>query len=288
MNCQRAQEYFSELLDPRRDAPNAGGSESADFAAAREHLAHCPDCQREFASLSQTLLALDELPIAPTSPELRSRFHAMLEAEQRALTTVGERAPAQQRRFGAAMWRWFLVPLATCALLAIGFSAGTRYGPAPVQPPLAAVDPDTRQELQELRSKIERLETMNQLVAAALQQQQRPAGERLRSVLTSAAHDNPTDLMINELIASLALDSSTNVRLRALEALYPHANREVVRASVVASLPRESNPLVQVAMIDFLAAARDAEAKPALEKMLANELTDQSVREAARHALAQL
>jgi hypothetical protein len=129
---------------------------------------------------------------------------------------------------------------------------------------------------------------MNQLVAASFKDQQRPANDRLKTVLTSATQENPSDRLINELIASLALDSSANVRLQALEALYPYASREVVRAAVLTSLPRESSPLVQVSMIDFLAAARDHEAKPALEKMTTSEAVDVNVRTAAKRALAQL
>ena len=106
--------------------------------------------------------------------------------------------------------------------------------------------------------------------------------------LTSATLENPNDKVLNDLIGSLALDPSANVRLRALEALYPHADQEVVRAGVLASLPREQNPLVQVSMIDFLAAARDREAAPALEKISASDSADPSVRDAAKRALTQL
>jgi hypothetical protein len=94
--------------------------------------------------------------------------------------------------------------------------------------------------------------------------------------------------VLNQLISALALDPSTNVRLSALEALYPYADRDVVRAGVLASLPRESSPLVQVSMIDFLVAARDREASPALQQLVRSDQIDQSVREAAKRALVQL
>ncbi len=40
-------------------------------------------------------------------------------------------------------------------------------------------------------------------------------------------------------------------------------------------------------MIDFLTAARDVEARPALEKLSLSESSDRSVRDAARRALTQ-
>jgi hypothetical protein len=53
-------------------------------------------------------------------------------------------------------------------------------------------------------------------------------------------------------------------------------------------LPREQNPLVQLELIDFVAAARDRDAAPVLEKMAKNDAVDRTVRDAARRALAQL
>ena len=84
------------------------------------------------------------------------------------------------------------------------------------------------------------------------------------------------------------LDPSTNVRLSALDALYPHANQPIVRSGVLATLPREQNPLVQVAMIDFLVAARDRAAVPELERLARSENINQAVRDAAQRGLAQL
>ncbi len=279
MNCQRARESFSDLLDPH----GGSGTGAAALAEARAHLAGCPDCQRDFATLTQTATALDTQPAALPSPRLRRNFYAMLEEEKNSAASVH----AAHRRHRRNTWlAWVFAPLGATALLIAGFLTGTRYG-EPAAPPDSVAEARTRHELQELRAKVDRIESLNQLVAASLQQQQRPANDRLQTVLTSAAL--PSDeRVLHELIASLALDGSANVRLRALEALYPHAEQELVRAAVLTSLPRESNPLVQVAMIDFLAAARDREARPALETMSANEFADQNVRQAAKRALAQL
>jgi hypothetical protein len=279
MNCQAAREQFSELLDSRTPATA--------LPEPRAHLAQCPDCQREFAQLAQTLAALDGVPVGAPSPQLRKDFYAMLEEEKHSAASARAVAEGEQRRRQVRLRRWVIAPLAGVALVAGGFTAGLRYAPISA-PPVAIIDPDTKRELHELRTKIDHLEAMNQLVASAFQPDQRPANERLRGVLTSAAVANPNERVITELITSLALDPSTNVRLRALEALYPHADREAVRAGVLGALTRESNPLVQVQIIDFLAAARDNAAKPELERMSTNQLIDQTVREAAKRAVAQL
>ena len=105
------------------------------------------------------------------------------------------------------------------------------------------------------------------VVGSILQQQQGPVSSRLQDVLAAAKSDHPDEKVLNVLINALALDPSVNIRLRALEALFPHAENKIVRDGVLASLPRELDPLVQLELIDFLVAARNRDAAPELEKM---------------------
>lgn len=278
MNCTQARDQFSELLDGRLAAHAA--------ADVRAHLASCPDCQREFASLNQTLAALDALPTRAPSPRFRNNFYAMLEEEKNSAASAAAAARRRARASRLTLFRWILSPLAACGLLVLGFIAGTRYAP-PVPTPATttpATDPATARELAELR---QRVDSMGQLVGYSLLHQD-SAPERLKTVLASSEKKSADPQVITQLIGALALDPSVNVRLSALDALYPHASDDVVRAGVLASLSREQNPLVQVAMIDFLVAARDREAAGTLEQFTRNDRLDRSVREAAKRGLAQL
>jgi len=141
----------------------------------------------------------------------------------------------------------------------------------------------------QLAKQNEQLNKMTTLVGySILQQQQNPTNDRLEDVLVAARAKQPDDKVLDNLLSALAFDPSTNVRLRALQALYPHAERELVRRGVLAALPREQNPLVQLELIDFVAASRSGEAQPVLERMSQNEAIDLTVREAAKRAIAQL
>lgn len=281
MTCTQVREQLPALLDDRLA--------TAAVRDLRAHLAACPDCERELAALSQTLRALDAMPTPFPTPRLRARVYAAIAAEEHALRSAP--APiAPEPRSARPLWLRWIQPLAAAALLALGFILGQRQTPAPVAAPaLATIDaPDaaTQRELAELRQK---MDSMSQLVGySILQQQSLSSNERLRGVLTSAAVAQPDDKTINDLIGALALDPSANVRLNALEALYTHADLDVVRAGVLTSLPREQSPLVQISMIDFLAAARDREAAPALRKLSNNHQADLNVRAAAKRALGQL
>jgi hypothetical protein len=273
MNCIQARDRFAELLDQRLDGPVSG--------EVRLHLAACPDCQRDFVSLRDTLAQLDALPAAKPGPRLRANFYAMLEDEQRSAAAPA-RASAPSRRH-TPRWRWILSPLAACGLLALSFVAGQRSAPVATSVTVP-VDAATQRELADLRKKVD---SMGQLVGYSLLQRQ-PANERLKGILATQDLAAPGDRVLTQLISALALDPSTNVRLSALEALYPYADQEVVRAGVLASLTREQSPLVQVSMIDFLVAARDREAAPTLQQLVRADKVDRSVRDAAKRALVQL
>lgn len=277
MTCSQAQDRFAELLD--------GRLAEADLASVRAHLAACPECQREYASLAQTLAALDQLPAARPSPRLRANFYASLEEEKNSAASIRAAVTHRQRAERISLWRWILSPAVAIAIALGAFHFGTRYAtPAPVSAPIASSDAETKRELAEMRKK---LESIDQLVGISLLQQ-RSTSERLQTVLASLDQTNPDPKILSNLIGSLALDPSVNVRLSALDALYPHADQQLVRDGVLASFPREQNPLVKVAMIDFLVAARDRNAAPELEKLARDETIDIAVRNAAKRGLAQL
>lgn len=280
MNCERIRSHAIEFSDGRLEARTE--------AEVRAHLARCAPCQREFETLAKTLGKLDALPAGSPSPRLRTGVFAMIRAEERALREgAAESAPALRRgapesQFRAArshFWKLAtLQALAACGLVAVGYLAGFRHSAPP--------DPVTQRELADLRSKVD---SMGRFVSySVLDQQRRSANERLQGVLVSAAAASPSAATLDNLIGTLALDPSANVRLNAVEALYAHADQEVARTGVLVSLPRESNPLVQLAMIDFLVASRDHDAAPALEKLSASATADQNVRAAAKRALTQL
>jgi hypothetical protein len=279
MTCQRIQESFLDY--------QAGALPDADAAAVRAHLKSCLECQRAWADLQRTLLALDRLPTPQPTARLRANVYAMIEDAQREIDSPSPFALARSRidAFFAALLpnRPALQFALTVAFLLAGIFAGARLlQPTPVVTPTQP-DPTTQQELAELRAKIE---SMDRLVTTSLRQHS--ATTRLQTVLAALDAQGTDDRTLAQLLNTLAFDPSVNVRLCALEALYAHADRDPVRAAVLAALPREVSPLVQVAMIDFVVAARDGDTVPALTELAQNPQVDAVVRQAAQRGLAQL
>ena len=278
MNCQRIQENFLDYQDGRLDPPEA--------AAVREHLKTCLTCQREWAGFQELSLKLDRLPPPEPGPRLRTQFYAMLETHRRA---ADSRSPFALMRSRVDRVFAMLLPARpalqfalACLLLTGGLFIGARY----LHPTAAvsAADPATARELADLRKQVN---SMGTLVTYSLLQQQ-STGDRLKAVLATLDLKQTDQRVVSDLLGALAFDPSVNVRLSALQALYPHAGQAGVRAAVAASLPRDPSPLVQVTMIDFLATTRDPAALAVLETVSRSQTYDVAVRDAARHALAQL
>jgi hypothetical protein len=279
MNCQRIQDSFIEY--------QSGTLPTHENVAVREHLKTCLTCQREWADLQQTLIALDKLPEPAPSSRLRANFYAFLEEATAEQDAPSPFALARSRidRFFAALLpsRPALQFALTITLLIAGVVVGARLIPQPAPTIITQTDPATQQELAELRA---RVESMDQLVNSRLLTQ--PATNRLRSVLAALNENDSNDRTLAHLLNTLAFDPSVNVRLTALEALYAHVDRASVRSGVMSALAREPSPLVQVAMIDFVVASRDADASPSLTRLTRDPSIDAVVRQAAQRGLAQL
>ena len=129
MNCTQAQERFAELLDSRF---NESGTD-----AVRAHLSSCPDCQRDYSSLAQTLSAVDKLPAAKPSPRLRANFYASLEEEKNSAASIQAAVVRRRRANRISIWTWVLSPIAAIAIALAGFHFGTQYGASSLASPVA-------------------------------------------------------------------------------------------------------------------------------------------------------
>ncbi len=265
MNCQACTERIAELADQKLDRETE--------ALVRAHLDGCENCRREFDELSHLIAALDALPSPKPSPALRAKVAGAIESEKLTLSMESEwaervRSAAPERQARGPSWIQVLVSgLGVAALVVLGFVLGERNA--------------TQRQLADLRV---RVDTMGQLVEQSVLQK-RTTGDRLETVLTAARSTKPDERIIDGLINSLAFDPSVNVRLNALSALYGHADQDVVKAGVLACLPRESNPLVQISMIDFLVASKAREASPELRKLSLDATANNDVRDSAKRAI---
>jgi len=281
MNCSRVQDSFIDYQD--------GTLPAGDATALRAHLASCPTCQREWSALQELTRKLDALPATEEpSPRLREQFYAMLETHQRDADSVSPFALARgtlDRFFAALLPAQPALQFAfALALLAGGLFAGARYLTPPPAAPVQIVDHAAQQKIAALEAQ---MNDMGRLVAVSLLQQ-KSTSERMRAVLATLDLKSPDRKTLTDLVGVLSVDNSVNVRLAVVEALAPHTDDSLVRAGLLSALPRESAPLVQIAMIELLTSAREPDAAPLFERLSRDTSADKDVRESARRGLALL
>jgi hypothetical protein len=233
-------------------------------SAVDTHLKSCAACRADAARLRHTWSTLSTVPHEePDSDALRRRFMASLDA-----------------RRPAPMWRW---PLHAAALLAAfggGILSGAAWpvpsgveGPVPQEPPMA----ELRRELGDVRA----------LLTLSLMQQT-AAAERLQGVRNAARLVEARPDVVSALLDALRRDPDVNVRLASIRALEHVGIETAVRDGVVSALDQEESPLVSIALMDFVVAARVEPSVATLRRVAGDSERDEAVRDAATLAIHRL
>lgn len=250
--------------------------------AAREefdaHVATCASCQQEIASLGSMWARLDSLPQAQPSPMLRPRFYAMLEAYEQGLHRK-QAVPTWRMRLNAWLERWWPKQpawqlAAAAAFMLFGIFVGARF----------ARENHNANEIVQLRGEVQ---SMQQMVALSLLQQASPSA-RLAGVSWVNQMQAPEQQVLNVLLQTLNEDPNVNVRLAAAEALSIYGNENSVRQGILAALPRQTSPLVQIRLIKLLTELREQKAQEALQQLMHNERLNHEVRKQAELGLQEL
>ena len=243
---------------------------AADAERVAAHLPDCPSCQRQVIQLRALSDDLDAaLPEAPRTA-LRANFMAMLEAQKQLLQPaaagpVRGAAPADARV--VSMWpaalagAWVRVA-ASIVLVAVGIflgrqlpwgsRPGTAGATAASVPAPAASPPPTAALAMALRG--DSGQTMS-------------ASNRIALVASSTHSSAPNDATVQVLLNTLNFDPNPNVRLAACEALYRLRDAPGVRDGLANALPIQTDPNVQIALIDMVVSLRVHRAVPQLQRL---------------------
>jgi hypothetical protein len=259
MDCKNIQAHFPDHL--------AGELPAVQAAAVVAHLAICPICAAEYEELGHTWDQLGDLPHQRVdSAGMRARFDAAIDAHQR--------GAARHRAWPTAVTGYGLQFAAAAALLVIGIAIGRQLVPAPV------VDPQIAAMREELRD-------MHQIVTLSLLQQQ-SASERLKGVSYTSQIEQPGDAVTVALLDALMHDPNDNVRLRTVDALRRFADHAEVRRGAIDALARQTSPLVQLALIEFVLEVGGPDAAAALRRVSSDPMVDEAVRAQAMRGLSEL
>ena len=84
------------------------------------------------------------------------------------------------------------------------------------------------------------------------------------------------------------MDPNSNVRLAALDGLSRFYRDNYTRKKLLASLKKQNDPLVQIALIGLLTRMRESGIVAELEKMVEDQATEKTVKDCAYSSILQL
>jgi hypothetical protein len=253
MDCTQAQEHMAACWMGEANATEPR------FGA---HLASCAECRAGMARFSGLWESLGDLPAPEPSDAAASKWRSLFEG------VVAAQAPVHvmplPRR---SVPQWALA----AACVAAGLLAGVVW----------------QHQAGEIASLRNQVNETRRVAALSLLRQQ-TAAERLRGIGYTAGLPELDPATAAALLDTIAHDSSVNVRLAAIEALNKASANAGVLASLTRALTRQESPLVQAALIDYLADARDRSAVSALRLLSQQPDLNPAVRDRTQIALRQL
>ncbi|GAB3855482.1 hypothetical protein GCM10028822_26420 [Hymenobacter terrigena] len=234
---------------------------AAEAERVATHLPACPACQLQVTQLRALSDDLDAaLPEVPRTA-LRANFMAMLEQQKQLLNPEAAAAPtpAQPEAKVVSMWptalanNWLRIA-ASIVLIAAGVFLGRNLHWGSNANTVATTDKNAP----------------TTLANALTNDNGRPvsASDRIQLVTNATkAAAAPDDATVQVLLNTLNFDPNPNVRLAACEALYRLRDAPGVREGLANSLPIQTDPNVQIALIDMVVSLRVHRAVPQLQRL---------------------
>ncbi len=272
MNCSKVKIKFPDYL--------TGDLDSEAVEILQDHVAGSASCRRELEELTSTWTQLGVLPEEQPGPNVRKNFYTMLESYKEELEkeksfifnfrNIWEKLRPARPVYQLAFTIVFLVMGFTVGYF-FSFSSGT-------------LDSQYTAEVTHLRGQVQQ---MRQNLALAMLDQSSPS-QRLKGLSWSSTVETPDEKLLEALLETLNHDPNVNVRLSAVDALYLFSHHPMVKKGIVESLPRQTSPLVQVALIDLMVDMREKQAADALKRLIQDNKLNPEVKQRAKLCIQQL
>ena len=262
MNCNDFEMWMMDYLDNALDEQKKSEIE--------KHLASCSSCLDELKECQKILQLSAGAAMQLPGESLHKNFTRMLGREIRFAETASNHTTAwyQNRAFLAA---------AGIALLICGTFIGMLIAPH-------TLNGNNTAKLAELQARVEEMQKENMLKMLANES----TSYRLMGLSYADDIAKPDNTIISALLTTLNNDSNVNVRLAAAYSLSKFTTERMVCDSLVASLPRQSEPIIQVTLINILTEIREKSALKPIKQLIEDSRTMKEVRDIAERSTEKL
>lgn len=275
MNCEEVKIHLIDLID--NTLPETLRKE------VEEGLANCPDCQQEYEELKILFQNIQKQTLVPTPKALDDNFYAFLEKEKMLSVRTQTTAESLKKvvsedtdngRKSVFIRKANLLKIAaSIALLIAAFFAGMQITVYQSNKEIALL----KQEISETKN----LVMLNML-------KQNSASERIKAVSYVYEMEDADKEMIDALVNVMNYDKSTNVRLEAINALYYFGDKKEVRLAMTQSLRLQTEPNLQIALIEMLVRLKEKGAMNEMERIMDDKQLPEIVKFKAAEGVGEL
>lgn len=264
MKCAEIETALIDFIDNKLDKTERGEIEN--------HLATCERCLDMVRDYKHLFNTMETSESEQPDESLRKNFDHMLEGEKNKLMIEKTRLSLlRPTRFGYSR---IMTIAAGIALLLAGAFTGILIK----SNMNSAAD---KQELSELKTEVQ---DMKEIVMLNMLKEESPS-QRLQAVSYSEELRSPDAKILKALISTLNQDKNVNVRLAAAYSLAKYASQQSVRDSLVASLSAQTEPIIQVVLMNILVEQKESNAIQPMQNIIANEKTLKEVKDVAQNGL---
>lgn len=266
MNCSEIEplliDYADQLLIPSLQL------------TVQKHLETCIHCSKELSQYKQLFTELSSTSLEKPGPRLRENFNTMLQSELNIASTVSLIKNVPERKNTSINLSSLLVRIAaSIVLVAGGIFTGLKLK--------STTAPDKTTELANLQKEVE--EIKKTMLLTLLKEES--ASERIRAVNYADEFNKPDNVVIYALLNTLNKDKNVNVRLAAFNSLVKFSGNPMIIDSLVTSLGNQTEPLLQIVLINVLTDKKETKAIKSIKAILSNKKTLQPVKDIAEQGL---
>jgi len=264
MECYDAESLLIDYLDAQLHP--------GDKVPLEKHLQGCPHCRQVLEEYRALFTAIQSNKAEKPGPGLREKFENMLQSELNIESTarivdmkVSSAAPVI--KMSSLLWKI----AASVILVASGVFIGTMFTNGKgVNTEVAGL----KNEVNEMKETL----MFNGLTDES-------ASERIKAVSYADEINQPDDEIVKALITTINEDKNVNVRLAALYAVAKFSDSPGVSDALVASLTKQTEPLMQIALINILTEKKESKAKQPISNIIQDKNTLAPVKEIAQKGL---
>jgi len=248
------------------------------------HLLTCDKCSKEVKELQMIQDDISNTVMEEPAGKLRRSFNAMLKAEANAPEEWGNVKEMKPKKalviqLSSPVWK----AVAAVIILLAGIGVGTQIKTGSTG--------NNANELAEMRKDLRNMNTTLQDTKAALMvnmlDDESPS-QRIEAVNYADGIPASNQRVVSALVNTLNNDKNVNVRLAALYSLAKFTDDKTVIDSLVGSLSRQTEPIIQIVLINMLSAKKVTNARKPIQDIINNGKTLPDVKEIAQKGLKQI